>query len=230
MTGTEPSWRASRARHVQASLIGAVGAPLIHGLGRTWRYRVEGLERFDGIYAEGRRPVMAFWHGRILPSMYFFRNHGIVVITSDNFDGEWVARIIHRFGYTTVRGSTSRHAARAALRAKRQMEAGHAVGVTVDGPRGPALTVQPGAVWLAKVTGNPILPFHVEAARHWTARSWDASQVPLPFSRVAMVIGTPLQVPADADQAMLEGLRLQLQQVLMDLRAPALALLNREED
>ena len=97
---------------------------------------------------------MAFWHGRILPAIYFFRHRDIVVITSDNFDGEWTAKIIHRFGYTTARGSTSRNAARAALRAKRRMEEGHAVGITLDGPRGPALVAQPGALWLAKVTGQ----------------------------------------------------------------------------
>jgi lysophospholipid acyltransferase (LPLAT)-like uncharacterized protein len=187
---------------------------------------VRGLEHFDGIVASGHRPVMAFWHGRILPAMYYFRHRGIVVITSDNFDGEWIAKIIHRFGYSTVRGSTSRNAARAALRAKRRMEEGHAVGFTLDGPRGPALVAQPGAVWLAKVTGNPILPFHLEAARHWTAPSWDATQVPLPGSRVALVVGAPLSVPADADDEGLEKKRRELEQVLAALRVEALTLLK----
>ena len=107
---------------------------------------------------------MALWHGRILPSVFYFRHRDVVVITSDNFDGEWTAKIIHRLGYTTARGSTSRNAVRAALRAKRRMEEGHPVGITVDGPRGPAMVAQPGAVWMAKVTGNPILPFHVESS------------------------------------------------------------------
>ena len=56
----------------------------------------------------GRQPIMAFWHGRILPATYYFRRRGIVVITSENFDGEWIAGIIERFGYGTARGSTSR--------------------------------------------------------------------------------------------------------------------------
>ncbi len=142
---------------------------------------------------------MALWHGRILPSVFYFRHRDVVVITSDNFDGEWTAKIIHRLGYTTARGSTSRNAVRAALRAKRRMEEGHPVGITVDGPRGPAMVAQPGAVWMAKVTGNPILPFHVESSSYWTAPSWDASQIPYPFSRIAMVMGAPFYVPADAD-------------------------------
>ena len=113
MNGTEPGWRASRRKRIEAATIAAVGYPIIGLLGRTWRWRVEGREHFEGLMSSRRVPVMAFWHGRILPALYYFRRRGIVVITSDNFDGEWMAGIIHRFGYTTARGSTSRHAARA---------------------------------------------------------------------------------------------------------------------
>jgi lysophospholipid acyltransferase (LPLAT)-like uncharacterized protein len=222
---SEPAWRASRSRRLQAAAVGAIGFPLIHAIGTTWQWRCEGREHLEGIVAGGRQPVMAFWHGRILPAIYYFRNRGIVVITSDNFDGEWIARIIHRFGFATVRGSTSRNAARAALKAKRQMEEGKPVGVTLDGPRGPALVAQPGAIWLAKATGNPVLPFHIEAARHWTAGSWDAAQVPRPFSLVAVVIGAPLWVPTDAGETVLEEKRLELERVLATLKARALTVL-----
>ena len=224
-TPSEPGWKASRSKRWQASAIGAIGYPAISLLGSTWRWRVAGLEHFDGIFASGRFPVMAFWHGRILPAMYYFRHHGIVVITSDNFDGEWIAKIIHRFGYTTARGSTSRNAARAALRAKRAMEQGRPVGVTLDGPRGPALVAQPGAVWLAKATGNPLLPFHVEAESYWSAPSWDAAQIPYPFSRIAVVVGEPMFVPADADDAALNATRLELERRLAVLRPQALGML-----
>ena len=113
---------------------------------------------------------MAFWHGRILPATYYFRRRGIVVITSENFDGEWIAGIIERFGYGTARGSTSRGARKALLQLTRDMAAGKPAAFTLDGPRGPARVAQPGAVWLAKATGNPVLPFHLEASRHWTLR------------------------------------------------------------
>jgi lysophospholipid acyltransferase (LPLAT)-like uncharacterized protein len=224
---TESDWTTSRGKRAKASLIGALGYPTIRLLGSSWRFRVEGHDHLDRVHAAGQFPVMAFWHGRILPSIYFFRHRDIVVITSDNFDGEWTAKIIHRFGYTTARGSTSRNAARAALRAKRRMEEGHAVGITVDGPRGPALVAQPGAVWLAKATGNPIVPFHMEAASHWTAPSWDASQIPYPFSRVAVVFGEPFWVPADADAGALEASRLELERRLAALQPRALALIAR---
>jgi lysophospholipid acyltransferase (LPLAT)-like uncharacterized protein len=227
VTGSEPTWRASRRKRLEASAIGAVGYPTIRLLGGTWRFVTAGLEHLDAITAARRQPVLALWHGRILPALYYFRHRGVVVITSDNFDGEWIAKIIHRFGYFTARGSTSRNAARAALRAKRRMDEGHPVGITVDGPRGPAHVAQPGAVWLAKVTGNPILPFHVEAASHWHAPSWDAAQIPLPFSRVALVLAEPIYVPPDAGDAELERVRVRLEAVLNELRPRALQLLAK---
>src|SRR5688500_3586600 len=163
-------WRSSPFRRFQAATIAALGYPIINALGHTLRWRVEGLQHYDAIVASGRQPVMAFWHGRILTATYFFRRRGIVVITSENFDGEWIAGIIKRFGYGTARGSTSRGARKALLQLTREMAQGHPAGFTVDGPRGPARVAQPGAVWLAQATGNPVLPFHLEADRHWSVR------------------------------------------------------------
>ena len=100
-------WRSSPLKRMQVAAIAALGYPLINLLGHTLRFRVEGLHHYEGIIASGRQPVLAFWHGRILPATFYFRRRGIVVITSENFDGEWIARIIERFGYGTARGSTN---------------------------------------------------------------------------------------------------------------------------
>jgi lysophospholipid acyltransferase (LPLAT)-like uncharacterized protein len=81
------------------------------------------------------------------------------------------------------------------------------VAFTLDGPRGPADVAQPGAVWLSKATGNPLLPFHSEAASSWTLKSWDRTQIPKPFTTIAMAIGEPLYVPRDANEAALESWR-----------------------
>ena len=151
----------------------------------------------------GRQPILACWHGRILTGLYYFRHRGIVALASQNFDGEWIARILHRFGYTTARGSTSRGGARALVQLRRELAAGHGVAFTVDGPRGPARVAQAGAVWLAGATGQPILPFHLEADRFWTTRSWDRAQVPKPFGTVAIVLGEAVQV-AGFDEATVE--------------------------
>lgn len=218
----QPSWRQSRAKRVQARLIAMLGYRVVAALGATLRWRTEGLEHFESITRSGRQPVMAFWHGRILTATYFFRRRGIVVITSENFDGEWIAGIIERFGYGTARGSSSRGGRRALLQLRRDMAAGHPAGFTVDGPRGPARVAQPGAVWLAKATGNPVLPFHLEADRYWELGSWDRTQIPKPFATVRLVVGEPLEVPADADDARIEVARLELETRLRSLEQRAL--------
>jgi lysophospholipid acyltransferase (LPLAT)-like uncharacterized protein len=206
-------------------VISRIGYPLIAALGSTFRWRQEGVEHLEAVRRSRRQPIMAFWHGRILPATVYFRRRGIVVITSENFDGEWIAGIIERFGYGTARGSTSRGAVKALVQLKRDMAAGKPAGFTLDGPRGPANVAQPGAVWLAKATGNPIIPFHIESDRHWTANSWDHTQIPKPWSNVAIVIGEPLEVPPGADDAAMEQARLVLEARLKLLEARALAML-----
>ena len=183
------------------------------------------MRHLDAIVASGRQPIMGFWHGRILPATFYFRRRGIVVITSENFDGEWIARIIERFGYGTARGSTSRGGLKAMLQLKRDMGRGRAAGFTLDGPRGPARVAQPGAIWLAKATGNPVLPFHLEASAHWTMGSWDRTQVPKPFSTGALAIGEPIAVPADADDTEVERKRQALESSLSALESRALGML-----
>jgi lysophospholipid acyltransferase (LPLAT)-like uncharacterized protein len=220
-------WRASWLKRAQLSLIAGLGYPVINALGHTLRWRTEGLEHFDTIRASGRQPVMAFWHGRILPATFYFRRRGIVVITSENFDGEWIARIIERFGYGTARGSTSRGALKAMHQLVRDMKAGRPAGFTLDGPRGPARVAQAGAVWLASATSNPLLPFHLEASSQWSLRSWDRTQIPKPFSTVALVVGEPMEVPPGASPEMLEQARGELEQRLAALEARAQALIAR---
>ncbi|MBI3050028.1 MAG: lysophospholipid acyltransferase family protein [Acidobacteria bacterium] len=220
-------WRASRLKRFQVAALAALGYPLIAALGHTLRWRVEGLHHLEAIRTAGRQPVMAFWHGRILPAAFYFRRRGIVVITSENFDGEWIARIIERFGYATARGSTSRGGRKAMLQLVRDMQQGRPAGFTLDGPRGPAFVAQPGALWLARTTGNPVLPFHLEASRHWSLRSWDRTQIPKPFSTVALVVGEPMQVPVDAADDDLERWRTEVEIRLRALERRALALVGR---
>jgi len=219
-------WRASRLKRLEAAAISAVGYRAVSALGATLRWRVEGLEHLAAPVRSGRQPIMAFWHGRILPATFYFRRRGIVVITSENFDGEWIAGIIERFGYGTARGSTSRGGRRALVQLVRALEAGKTAGFTLDGPRGPARVAQPGAIWLAKATGNPVVPFHLEADRFWTTNSWDRTQIPKPFATVAIAVGEPLEVSADAGDEGLEAARRELEARLQALEARALQMIS----
>ena len=168
---------------------------------------------------------MAFWHGRIVTATYFFRDRGIVVMVSNNFSGEWIARIIKRFGFRTSRGSSDRSGERALLQLTRDMGVGGSAGFAVDGPLGPARRVQPGAVWLAKLTGNPVVPFHLEALNAWNLATWDRMQIPAPFTTVALTIGDPIDVPRDADAGILEMKRAELERALVALECRATEML-----
>jgi lysophospholipid acyltransferase (LPLAT)-like uncharacterized protein len=223
---TEANWRESRIKRVQVAAIVAIAHPAIAALGWTLRWREEGARHLDDVVASGRQPILALWHGRILPATLYFRDRGVVAITSQNFDGEWIARVMRRFGYLQARGSTSRGAKGALLQLRRDMAEGRPAAFTVDGPRGPAYRAQPGAVWLAKATGNPVVPFHIECDPCWTAGSWDRTQVPKPWGRVAIAIGEPLCVSAEADEAAIETKRVELEARLRCLQARALEMVR----
>jgi lysophospholipid acyltransferase (LPLAT)-like uncharacterized protein len=224
----EPTdWRASRSKRIQARLIPRVVAPIVGALGATYRWRVEGAGHVDAVARSGHPPIMAFWHGRILPATLYFRDRGIVVVTSANFDGEWIAAVIRRFGYGSARGSSSRGGARALVELRKLMADGKGAAFTLDGPRGPARVAQPGAVFLSQVTGHPIVPFHIEASTAWTAKSWDATQVPKPGATVGVAIGEPYVVTTATDEAGREAACRDLEARLAALEARAAALAGR---
>jgi lysophospholipid acyltransferase (LPLAT)-like uncharacterized protein len=166
---------------------------------------------------DGSVPIMAFWHNRVFLATYYFRRRGIVVMTSRSFDGEYIARFIQRLGYGAARGSSTRGGVGALVEMVRLMRAGLPAGFTIDGPKGPRYEAKMGAVLLAKKTGHPVLPFTVAAEKFWEAKSWDAFQVPKPFTRARVLIAQPIHVPADADDAMLQAKRDELQQALDEL-------------
>jgi hypothetical protein len=98
-------WRKSFRKRAEVSAIAGLGYPVLRMLGSTWKWRVSGAEHVEAIRLRGLHPIHSFWHGRILPATLYFQRRGIVVITSENYDGEWIARIITKFGYGTARGS-----------------------------------------------------------------------------------------------------------------------------
>jgi lysophospholipid acyltransferase (LPLAT)-like uncharacterized protein len=191
---------------------------LIRLIGGTIRWQINGWENWEAANGNGRIPIYTFWHNRVFLSTYFWRRRRIVVMTSQSFDGEYIARFIQRFGYGAARGSSTRGAVGAVIEMTRLMRAGCPTAFTIDGPKGPRYVAKMGAVLLAKKTGQPILPFTIVADRYWTAKkSWDQFQVPLPFTRARVHIAPPIFVPSDADEGMLAAKRTELQQRLDEI-------------
>jgi lysophospholipid acyltransferase (LPLAT)-like uncharacterized protein len=217
-------WRQSPLKRAEVTAIANLGYPVVRALSSTWNWKVSGAAHVEAIAQAGHHPILALWHGRILAATPYFANRGIVAMASENFDGEWIARLLGKFGYGAARGSTSRGGSAALRQLVKDVKA-HGVAFTLDGPRGPAEVAQPGAVWLARATGQPLLPFHSEAASAWTLGSWDQTQIPKPFTSVAMAIREPIYVPRDADAAALEAYRRELEASLKAAQADCRRLL-----
>jgi lysophospholipid acyltransferase (LPLAT)-like uncharacterized protein len=209
----------SGLRSLYFYLLSWIGWSLIQLLARTWRWEVYGYENFQSL--KTRSIIYAFWHGRILAATFFWRNRGIVVLTSENKDGEYIAHVIHRFGYGSSRGSSSRGAVKGTIGLIRTLKHGAPVAFTVDGPRGPRHEVQQGVTWLASYSQHPILPFHIEARSAKTLASWDRFQIPLPFSRVRVDIAEAISLEKDLSEEVLEAKRLELETTLNRLREAA---------
>jgi lysophospholipid acyltransferase (LPLAT)-like uncharacterized protein len=160
----------------------------------------------------GQRPLIASqWHSCLIPATYICRNLGVRVMSSNSYDGEYMGRIIQKFGFVAVKGSSSRNAVRALLGLRRALEEGWTVAFTLDGPRGPRHKVKPGPVALARSSGVPLTMFHAAVDQAWVLNTWDGLMIPAPFSRVLVRFGKLIPVPADAGEEDVERYTAELQ-------------------
>ena len=144
-----------------------------------------------------------------------FRHAAALISTSR--DGDLLAAMVERFGYGTIRGSTSRKAASALLRLTEVFAEGTHLVITPDGPRGPAYQLSQGIIFLAQKCDAAIVPASVEYSSCWRFNSWDRFMVPRPFSTVRVIFGVPLQIATTPTPEEFESERLRLQEALMSL-------------
>jgi hypothetical protein len=179
------------------SLIVAAGSTLIRLIGCTLRVSVS-FEEGGQTTLDQRPLVVSFWHSCMIPATYVCRDMGVRVMSSFSYDGEYMGRIIKKFGYVPVKGSSSRNPVRALLGLRRALEDGWTVAFTLDGPRGPRHKVKPGPVGLGRSSGLPLSSFHTGVDKAWVLNSWDRMMIPKPFSRVLVRFGKLIPVPRDA--------------------------------
>jgi lysophospholipid acyltransferase (LPLAT)-like uncharacterized protein len=194
-------------------IIITAGYWFIRLVGPTLRVSVS---REDGAQETiGQRPlIVSFWHACMIPATYVCRDIGVRVMSSNSYDGEYMGRIIRKFGFVAVKGSSSRNAVRALLGLRRALHEGWTVAFSLDGPRGPRYKVKPGPVALARSSAVPLSVFHMAVDRAWILNTWDRLIIPKPFSRVLMRFGKMIVVPPHATDEDLELYQQQLQESL----------------
>lgn len=198
---------------------------LVRLIGPTLRYTVSIEE--GGPPTEWVHPVVyVFWHRCVIPALYHYRDKDIAVMTSSSFDGEYIARIIEKFGYRAIRGSSTRGGVRALLGMHTEIEQGRAVAFTIDGPRGPMYVAKPGPVLLARNVRLPVIAFHTAVERAWVLNSWDCFMIPKPFSRVVLRVSRVVDVPPEADSAALARFHADMQAALDRAREASEAILR----
>jgi lysophospholipid acyltransferase (LPLAT)-like uncharacterized protein len=168
-------------------------------LASSWRIRLEHEERWRRIYDARRPHVFLLWHEALLPLLWQHRGQGIAIVVSEAREGRYLADFAASLGYRSIYGSSTRGGARALLAAVRELQAGHTVAFTPDGPRGPRRELKPGVVAAAQRGGAVIVPLHAESDRAWRLHSWDRFMIPKPFARVRITYGHPFDVAPGED-------------------------------
>ncbi len=212
-TTSPPRHRFTLRQRIILRIIIAVGYWFIRLIGPTLRVcvsREEGAQET----VDQRPLIVSFWHACMIPATYVCRDIGVRVMSSNSYDGEYMGRIIRKFGFVAVKGSSTRNAVRALLGLRRALQEGWTVAFTLDGPRGPRRKVKPGPVALARSSGVALSTFHMAVDRAWVLNTWDRLIIPKPFSRVLMRFGRMIPVPTDARDEDLERYEQELQDSL----------------
>jgi lysophospholipid acyltransferase (LPLAT)-like uncharacterized protein len=190
-----------------AAAVPAIAPHVVRGLMSTCTTRVLGRKVMEKYLDGSDGFVGVLWHKDFLFALDFFRRHKIVVMVSRSKDGELVARALHRLGYRTVRGSSSRGGREALAELNDLIRKGWGSAIIADGPRGPARQAKIGCVLAARNSGAPMIPVCCHAEPNITAKNWDGTLIPKPFARITVSFGEPIYVPAGADREKCEEMR-----------------------
>lgn len=217
-------------------ILRVIGPQLLFLLGRaawpTMRLEVFGSENLAQAYQKHGQIICAFWHNRtlLLPFIYRYemRLTRLVAMVSRSRDGQFLADFLHRFGFCSIRGSTSTGGTGTFVQATRIARQGYDIAIAPDGPRGPRCQVQPGIIKLAQMTSLPIMPVSYQVSIRRELHSWDRFIIPLPFAKVAFEMAPAITVPRRSRQKGLEQARKRLENRLIELDlATALRLRQR---
>ncbi|MEW5799126.1 MAG: lysophospholipid acyltransferase family protein [Bacteroidota bacterium] len=183
-----------------------------------------GSEKFDEICLSGRNYVVAFWHGSMLVGWFLHRPVGkrkISALVSQSSDGEYLSTVLERWGYVMIRGSSHIGGKEAMQLMVDEVEKGNSLAITPDGPRGPRHEMKMGAVRVAQKAGVPLILVGIAAKKKKNLKSWDAFEVPMPFSKVSVAYGEPAIVPKELNGESLDSFKMTMQHRLNELTLKA---------
>jgi lysophospholipid acyltransferase (LPLAT)-like uncharacterized protein len=206
--------RFTLSERIQLALVSWLVPAVLRLIGCTLRETTTYEEGAIQSLAEVYPGIFPFWHRCVLPATWIYRHQHPAVMTSRSRDGEFIARVIQRFGFVPVRGSSSRGGQRALLEMNKLLAEGNAVAFTIDGPRGPRGVAKKGPVLLARMSGAAITAFYVAVERAWVLNTWDKLVIPKPFSRIYVRFARKIFVPPDADDATMERYHVEMQAAL----------------
>jgi lysophospholipid acyltransferase (LPLAT)-like uncharacterized protein len=180
---------------LRTKLVSLIAWTLMSIWSRTLRIRYVNKAVPDRLQSEGKNFIYAFWHGRQFILFHSHRNTGIIIPASESRDGEIQARILKRFGFDVVRGSSKRKGDRALLGLVDGLRRGKMIALAVDGPRGPIYEVKQGVTYLAGKLNKQIIPVSTSARRFWILHKiWDKYLLPAPFTTGVVLYGDPITV------------------------------------
>ncbi|TGL13929.1 lysophospholipid acyltransferase family protein [Leptospira levettii] len=192
-------------------------------IGLTSRFRIFKNEQYEEIFKNKKPYIYSIWHTNVLYSPYLHRNKNVAVLISESKDGDFINQVVHRFGNSSIRGSSSKGGSKALKAMIQHLKIGLPAAFTPDGPRGPALIVQPGIIAAAQVTQVPIVPFHYECSRQWILeKAWDKHRVPKPFTTFVVSYGEPIYVPRELNEVEFENMRLKVEEAMLKNRDKAI--------
>ncbi len=196
--------------------------------GFTFRVIEIGKEPYSELVSKRLPLILSIWHTNVLYSPYFHRGKQVAVLISESKDGDFINEVVQRFGNSSIRGSSSRSGSKALKAMIAHLKKGLSVAFTPDGPRGPALMVQPGLIAAAQFTQAPIIPFHYECTKQWILeKSWDKHRVPKPFTTVIISYGDPISIPRSLTEVEFENERIRVEKAMLTNRLKALQEVER---
>ena len=167
---------------------------------------------------DDKQAVVVIWHNRLLyfaPMCNRKVRQRTVAVISVSRDGQYIADLVEQFGVKSVRGSSSRNAVKVLHDAFKSLKGGNLIAMTPDGPRGPKYHLNKGAIQLASKMGIPVIPIAVNYSSYWQLHSWDAFQIPKPWSKISIVVGDEIPVGENLTPEEFEEARLRVENALM---------------